>query len=105
MRKLKNIHPGEILKEEFLEPMGITVYRLSRETGLSQTRLSQIIKGSRSITAETAVKLGKFFNIPAEFWMNLQSLYDLEEAHEQYKKELKSIHPIQELKNSFATVA
>ena len=105
MRKLKNIHPGEILKEEFLEPMGITVYRLSRETGLSQTRLSQIIKGSRSITAETAVKLGKFFNIPAEFWMNLQSLYDLEKAHEQYKKELKSIHPIQELKNSFATVA
>jgi len=105
MRKLKNIHPGEILKEEFLEPMGITVYRLSRETGLSQTRLSQIIKGSRSITAETAVKLGKFFNIPAEFWMNLQSLYDLEEAHEQYKKELKSIHPIQKLKNSFATVA
>jgi|SRR4030042_234096 addiction module HigA family antidote len=105
MRKLKNIHPGEILKEEFLEPMGITVYRLSRETGLSQTRLSQIIKGSRSITAETAVKLGKFFNIPAEFWMNLQSLYDLEKAHEQYKKELKSIHPIQKLKNSFATVA
>lgn len=105
MRKLKNIHPGEILKEEFLEPMGITVYRLSRETGLSQTRLSQIIKGSRSITAETAVKLGKFFNIPAEFWMNLQSLYDLEEAHEQYKKELKSIHSIQELKKSFATVA
>ena len=105
MRKLKNIHPGEILKEEFLEPMGITVYRLSRETGLSQTRLSQITKGSRSITAETAVKLGKFFNIPAEFWMNLQSLYDLEEAHEQYKKELKSIHPIQKLKNSFATVA
>ena len=105
MRKLKNIHPGEILKEEFLEPMGITVYRLSRETGLSQTRMSQIIKGSRSITAETAVKLGKFFNIPAEFWMNLQSLYDLEEAHEQYKKELKSIHPIQKLKNSFATVA
>ena len=105
MRKLKNIHPGEILKEEFLEPMGITVYRLSRETGLSQTRLSQITKGSRSITAETAVKLGKFFNIPAEFWMNLQSLYDLEKAHEQYKKELKSIHPIQKLKNSFATVA
>jgi addiction module HigA family antidote len=105
MRKLKNIHPGEILKEEFIKPMGITVYRLSRETGLSQTRLSQIIKGSRSITAETAVKLGKFFNIPAEFWMNLQSLYDLEEAHEQYKKELKSIHPIHKLKNSFATVA
>ncbi len=58
-RKLKNIHPGEILNEEFLKPMGITVYRLSRETGLSQTRLSQIIKGNRSITAETAQGVGK----------------------------------------------
>jgi addiction module HigA family antidote len=80
MRKLKNIHPDEISKEEFLVPLGVTVYRLSRETGLSQTRLSQIIKGERSITAETALKLGKFFNVPAEFWMNLQSLYDIEEA-------------------------
>jgi len=102
MRKLKNIHPGEILKEEFLDPMGVTVYRLSRETGLSQTRLSQIIKGERSITAETALKLGKFFNVPAEFWMNLQSLYDIEEAQEQYRKELKSIHSIQELKSAKA---
>jgi addiction module HigA family antidote len=72
MRKLKNIHPGEVLKEEFLDPMGISVYRLSKETGLSQTRLGQVIKGIRSITAETAVKLGKFFGVAAEFWMNLQ---------------------------------
>jgi addiction module HigA family antidote len=102
MKKLKNIHPGEILKEEFLDPMGVTVYRLSRETGLSQTRLSQIIKGERSITAETALKLGKFFNVPAEFWMNLQSLYDIEEAQKQYRKELNSIHSIQELKSAKA---
>jgi addiction module HigA family antidote len=102
MRKLKNIHPGEILKEEFLDPMGVTVYRLSRETGLSQTRLSQIIKGERSITAETALKLGKFLNVPAEFWMNLQSLYDIEKAQKQYRKELKSIHSIQELKSAKA---
>jgi len=95
MRKLKNIHPGEILKEEFLDPMGVTVYRLSRETGLSQTRLGQIIKGERSITAETALKLGKFFNVPAEFWMNLQSLHDIEEAQKQHRKELESIHSIQ----------
>jgi addiction module HigA family antidote len=65
MRHLKNIHPGEVLKEEFLEPMEISVYRLSKETGLSQTRLGQIIKGKRSITAESAVKLGKFFGVPA----------------------------------------
>jgi len=95
MGKLKNIHPGEILNEEFLKPMGITVYRLSRETGLSQTRLNQIIKGNRSITAETALKLGKYFNTPPEFWMNLQSLFDIEEARERYKKEVKSIHSIQ----------
>jgi addiction module HigA family antidote len=92
MRYLKNIHPGEVLKEEFLDPMGISVYRLSKETGLSQTRLSQIIKGKRSVTAETAIKIGKFFGVAAEFWMNLQSLYDIEEAKKQYRKEIKSIH-------------
>lgn len=102
MRYLKNIHPGEVLKEEFLEPMEISVYRLSKETGLSETRLSQIIKGNRSITAETAVKLGKFFGVPAEFWMNLQVLYDIEDAQKQYKKELESIHSFQELKHAAA---
>jgi addiction module HigA family antidote len=102
MRQLKNIHPGEILKEEFLEPMGISVYRLSNETGLSQTRLGQLVKGTRSVTAETAVKLGKFFGVAPEFWMNLQSLYDIEEAQKQYKKDLKSIHTFDELKDAVA---
>lgn len=92
MKTLKNIHPGEVLKEEFLGPMGISVYRLSKETGLSQTRISQIIKGERSITAETALKLGKFFGVPAEFWLNLQTLYDIEEAQKRYKKDIESIH-------------
>ena len=68
--------------------MGISVYRLSKKTGLSETRVSQIIKGNRSITAETAVKLGKFFGVPAEFWMNLQALYDIEEAQKLHKKRL-----------------
>ncbi|MBI5739997.1 MAG: HigA family addiction module antidote protein [Nitrospirae bacterium] len=102
MRHLKNIHPGEILKEEFLVPMGISVYRLSKETGLTQARLGQIIRGMRSITAETAVKLGKFFGVEAEFWMNLQTLYDIEEAQKQYGKELKSIHSIKDLKQAVA---
>ncbi len=102
MRQLKNIHPGEILKEEFLDPMGISAYRLSKETGLSQTRLGQLIKGKRSMTAETAVKLARFFEVPPEFWMNLQSFYDIEEAQKRYKKDLKSIHSIQELKNAVA---
>src|SRR4030067_1024581 len=77
-------------------PLGISVYCLSKETCLSQTRLSQIIRGRRSVTAETAVKLGKFFGVAAEFWMNLQSLYDIEEAQKQYSKEIKSIHTIKE---------
>ncbi len=91
MRTLRNIHPGEVLKEEFLEPMGISVYRLSKETGLSQTRLSQVIRGERGVSAETALKLGKFFGVPAEFWMNLQTLYDIEEAQKRYKKDIESI--------------
>lgn len=102
MRQLRNIHPGEILKEEFLEPMGITVYRLSKETGLSQTRLSQIINGKRSITAETAVKLGKFFGVTAEFWMNLQAFYDIEEAQKLYRKDIQSIHTFRGLKQAAA---
>ena len=102
MRTLKNIHPGEVLREEFLEPMEISVYRLSKETGLSQTRIGQIIKGKRSVTAETALKLGKFFGVPAEFWMNLQTLYDIEEAKKRHKKDIESIHAISELKHAAA---
>ncbi|OGW30017.1 MAG: addiction module antidote protein, HigA family [Nitrospirae bacterium GWC2_42_7] len=102
MRTLRNIHPGEVLKEEFLVPMGISAYLLAKETGLSQTRIGQIIKGERSITAETAVKLGKFFSVPAEFWMNLQALYDIEEAQKRYKKDIESIHTAQEFQHSAA---
>lgn len=96
MRHLKNIHPGEVLKEEFLDPMGISVYRLSKETGLPQTRLGQIIRGERSITAETALKIGRYLNTGPEFWMNLQALYDIEEAERRHNKELKTIHPYRE---------
>jgi len=94
MRHIANIHPGEVLKEEFLVPMNISVYLLARETGLSQTRLGQIITGKRSITAETALKLGRAFRVPAEFWLNLQALYDIEEAERTFRKDLRRIHPI-----------
>lgn len=93
MRHLKNIHPGEVLKEEFLDPMGITVYRIAKETGLSQTRIAQIIKGERGITAETALKIGKFLNTGPEFWMNLQVFYDIEEVAKQKRAEVAAIHP------------
>lgn len=93
MKHLKNIHPGEVLLEEFLGPMGISVYRLAKETGLSQTRLGQIIRGERSITAETAIKIGRFLNTGPEFWMNLQALHDIEEAERRHSREVKAIHP------------
>ena len=77
--RLPNIHPGEILFEEFLEPMGISAYRLSKETGIPQTRISEIIHGRRRITAGTALRLESFLGTSAEFWLGLQDDYDLEE--------------------------
>ena len=79
MDKLPNIHPGEILKEEFLDPMEISAYRLSKEIGIPQTRISQIIKGKRRITADTALRLSAFFGNKPKFWLGLQADYDLEE--------------------------
>lgn len=96
MKRLKNIHPGEILKEEFLEPLNISAYKLSLETGLSQTRLGQIIRRKRGMSAETALKLGKYFGISPEFWLNLQNLYDLEEGRREFASELKTIHTLHE---------
>ena len=78
MDKLPNIHPGEILKEEFLVPMKISAYRLSKEIGIPQTRISQIIKGKRRITADTALRLSAFFGNTPKFWLGLQDDYDLE---------------------------
>jgi len=78
MEKLPNIHPGEILHEEFLIPLHITSYRLAKETNIPQTRLSEIIKGNRRITADTALRLSQFFGNSAKFWLGLQDDFDLE---------------------------
>ena len=94
MEKLKNIHPGEILNEEFLKPMKISAYRLSKETFIPQTRISQILKGSRRITADTALRLSKFFGTSAKFWLGLQNDYDLEEEKIEKKKELEQIRAV-----------
>ena len=80
MNKLKNIHPREILKEEFLNELGISAYRLAKDTGLPQTRISEIIKGMRRITADTALRFSKYFGNTPKFWLGLQDDYDLEEA-------------------------
>ncbi|MBZ4220165.1 MAG: HigA family addiction module antidote protein [Chlorobium sp.] len=78
MEKLNNIHPGEILIEEFLIPMEISAYRLSKDLEIPQTRISQIIKGKRRITADTALRLGSYFGNSAKFWLGLQDDFDIE---------------------------
>ena len=77
-KKLPPIHPGEILMEEFLEPMGISQYRLSKDISVPPRRINEIVHGKRSITADTALRLGRFFGISPQFWLNLQTRYDLE---------------------------
>lgn len=94
MEKLKNIHPGEILLEEFLIPMEISAYRLAKETFLPQTRISEIIKGNRRITGDTALRFSKFFGTSAKFWLGLQDDYDLEEEKNRKESELDNIKPI-----------
>ena len=91
MVKLRNIHPGEILQEEFLSPMGLTAYRLSMDIGIPQTRISEIIKGNRRITADTAIRLSNYFGNSVKFWLGLQDDYDIEEALSEKNEVFKSI--------------
>ncbi|MEO6684931.1 MAG: HigA family addiction module antitoxin [Dyadobacter sp.] len=91
MARIRNIHPGEILKEEFLAPLEISAYRLSKETFIPQTRISEILKGNRRITADTALRLSKYFGTTAKFWLGLQDDYDLEDEFRNNKKELSEI--------------
>lgn len=96
MEKLSNIHPGEILLEEFLKPLSVTAYRLSKDIGIPQTRTSEIIKGNRSITADTALRLSYYFGNSAKFWLGLQNDYDLEEEKKAKGQELKHIKRFKE---------
>ena len=82
MKKLENVHPGEILRFEFLEPMEITAYRLAKDLKIPQTRISAILKGKRSITADTALRLSKYFGNSAKFWLGLQNDFDIEEEYQ-----------------------
>ena len=81
-RDFPPIHPGEILVTEFLGPMGITQYRLAKDIGVTARRINEIVHGRRSITADTALRLGRFFGMEAQFWLNLQTHYDMEVAQE-----------------------
>jgi len=79
MAKLKNIHPGEVLLEEFLLPLNISAYRLAKDIEIPQTRISEIIKGNRRITADTALRFSKYFGNSAKFWLGIQDDFDIEE--------------------------
>ena len=91
MEKLANIHPGEILFYEFLEPLEISAYRLSKDLKIPQTRISEIIKGNRRITADTALRLSKYFGNSAKFWLGIQDDFDIENQKGKKEAELNEI--------------
>ena len=94
---LTNITPGEILEEDFLKPMGLSQYRLAKDIGVPARRINEIVKGERGITADTALRLGRFFKMSAQFWLNLQSHYDLEIMEDRLgrrlEREVKVLEP------------
>ena len=91
MKKLPNIHPGEILQEEFLTPLNLTPYRLAKETRIPQARISEIIKGKRWITADTALRLSQYFGNSAKFWLGLQDDFDIEFELDEKREEFNHI--------------
>jgi addiction module HigA family antidote len=98
MSKLKNIHPGEILLEEFMIPLEITAYKLAKDIDVPQTRISEIIKEKRRITADTAIRLSNYFGNSAKFWLGLQDDYDIEFEKTQKEFEFKNIIPFDDKK-------
>lgn len=88
VRKIRSVHPGEILLEEFLRPMGISQYRLAKDISTPARRINEIVHGKRAITADTALRLGRYFNMSPEFWLNLQAHYDLEVEKEKLANRL-----------------
>ena len=93
MKRLANVHPGEVLKDEFLIPMGISQYRLAKEIGVPESRISAICKGQRALVADTAIRFAKFFGTSAGFWLGLQADFDTEEAEHKASEDLAKIHP------------
>jgi addiction module HigA family antidote len=89
-RKLPPIHPGEILIEEFLKPMGLSQYRLAKDISVPPRRINEIVHGKRSISADTALRLGRFFGMPPQFWLNLQTRFDLEVTEDRLADRLET---------------
>ncbi|MBI1178353.1 HigA family addiction module antidote protein [bacterium] len=88
-KQLANITPGEILLEDFLKPLGLSQYRVATDIGVPPRRINEIVKGQRSVTADTALRLGRYFQMSAQFWLNLQSQYDLEQERDRFGKQLE----------------
>ncbi|TAN41052.1 MAG: addiction module antidote protein, HigA family [Nitrospirae bacterium] len=88
-RDFPPIHPGEILIKEFLEPLGVSQYRLAKDIGVTPRRINEIVHGRRAISADTALRLGHFFGMEAQFWLNLQSRYDMEVTRDQLQEKIK----------------
>ena len=96
-QKLRNTHPGEVLREEFLIPLGISQYRLAKEIGVTEARISAICSGKRAVTADTALRLAAFFGTTSGFWLGLQADYDTEAAAKELSDELAQIHRFEPL--------
>jgi addiction module HigA family antidote len=94
MSTLRTITPGEILKEEFLEPLGITAYRLATDTNMAQTRVSEIVRGKREITLDTAMRLARYFGTSVNLWMNLQLQYELRSVNQEVTRHISAIVPL-----------
>jgi antitoxin HigA-1 len=96
MAKIPNITPGEILLEEFLKPFKVSAYRLAKETRIPATRISQILKGNRKISVDTALRFSRFFGNSADFWLGIQNEFDLREERASIRVELEKIHTVKE---------
>ena len=94
MAKLKPVHPGEILQEEFLTSLGVSQYRLANDIGVPPRRINEIVLGKRGITADTALRLGRYFGTSPQFWMNLQARYDLEVQRDLIGNQLQKVRAL-----------
>jgi antitoxin HigA-1 len=102
--KLKPVHPGEILREEFMRPLGLSVNRLALELRVPVTRMAEIVHQRRAVTSDTALRLARLFRTTPEFWLNLQTRYDLEIARDRQERKVhREVHPLRELQESKAS--
>ncbi|MGA2051944.1 MAG: HigA family addiction module antitoxin, partial [Opitutales bacterium] len=92
-RRLPNVHPGEVLLEDFLKPLGLSQYRLAADLGIPESRVSEIVRGARGVTADTALRLARYFRTSHELWLNLQDRYDVEETQRAKHREIEKIRP------------